>query len=155
VEQVSAPEGVTVRRAAPADVDAVVGIESEAFTSPWRRETFLDLMDRPGLELLVMEHVASGIIGYAVLWCIVDQGELANFAVTPEWRGRGLGDFLLLRVLDAARARGILKVYLEVRASNEQAVRLYSRHGFFAVGLRRGYYDHPREDARVMMATLG
>jgi ribosomal-protein-alanine N-acetyltransferase len=154
VDRLATPEGVRVRRLTAQDVDAVVEIETDAFSSPWRRETFLDLVDRPALELLVLEERDAGIIGYAVLWCILDQGELANMAVTPGFQGRGLGAFLLSEVLDRARARGIDTVFLEVRASNREAVRLYTRFGFFEVGLRRGYYEHPKEDARVMKATL-
>jgi ribosomal-protein-alanine N-acetyltransferase len=136
------------------DVDAVAAIESEAFTSPWSRQTFLDLADRPNLELLVLEHRDEGVIGYAVLWCIMDQGELANVAVSPRYRGRGLGTFLLSSVLDIARSRGIETLFLEVRVSNERALELYERLGFSDVGLRRGYYDDPKEDARIMKVTL-
>jgi ribosomal-protein-alanine N-acetyltransferase len=154
VERVAAPEGVAVRRLEPADVDAVVAIESEAFSSPWHRETFLGLVGRPALELLVLEDAAAGIIGYAVLWCILDQGELANMAVAPAHRGRGLGAFLLSRVLEVARERGVETVFLEVRTSNQAAARLYARFGFTEIGVRRGYYEEPREDARVMRVKL-
>jgi ribosomal-protein-alanine N-acetyltransferase len=136
------------------DVEVVAAIEAEAFTSPWSAETFMSLLDRPGLELLVLEDAREGVIGYAVLWCILDQGELANVAVTPAVRGRGLGKYLLGRVLDVARARGIATVYLEVRPSNAQAVDLYRQFGFVEVGRRKGYYDQPREDALIMAAKL-
>jgi ribosomal-protein-alanine N-acetyltransferase len=89
-----------------------------------------------------------------VLWCILDQGELANVAVTPRLRGRGLGTYLLARVLDVARERGIQTMFLEVRASNEPAHDLYRRFGFSEVGRRKAYYDHPREDALIMAAKL-
>jgi ribosomal-protein-alanine N-acetyltransferase len=145
---------VHVRRVTAEDLDAVVAIETEAFTNPWRRETFLDLIDRPGLEVLVLEDVDDGIVGYAVLWCILDQGELANMAVTLQHRRRGLGAFLLSRILEVARERGIETLFLEVRVSNEAARKLYTRFGFSEVGLRRGYYREPKEDARVMTATL-
>jgi ribosomal-protein-alanine N-acetyltransferase len=146
---------VTVRSLTAADVDAVVSIESEAFSSPWSRETFLGLIDRSGLELLVLEDVEAGVIGYAVLWCILDQGELANMAVTPGFQGRGLGSYLLSRVLDTARERGIETLYLEVRVSNEAAVRLYTNFGFSDVGVRKAYYERPKEDARMMRLVLG
>lgn len=154
MDGIGAPPGVTIRALAAGDVDAVVAIEVAAFSSPWRRETFLDLLDRPGLELLVMEHREAGIIGYAVLWCILDQGELANMAVIPGFRRRGLGGFLLSRVLEIARERGVETIYLEVRASNKSAMRLYTRFGFSEVGVRRSYYEHPKEDALVMGAAI-
>ena len=136
------------------DVDAVVAIEAEAFSNPWQRETFLELIGRPNLELLVMEHGSEGIVGYAVLWCVLDQGELANLAITPPMRGMGLGRRLLSRVVEVARGHGVETMYLEVRESNEAALELYRRFGFSQVGLRKGYYDHPKEDARILMAKL-
>jgi [ribosomal protein S18]-alanine N-acetyltransferase len=150
----AAPPDVRVRRMAAADVATVVGIETDAFSSPWSAGTFESLLDRPGLELLVMEHESEGVIGYAVLWCVLDQGELANVAVTPRLRGRGLGRHLLARVLEVARERGIETMFLEVRASNERALELYRSFGFSDVGRRKGYYDRPREDALIMAAKL-
>ena len=137
-----------------ADIDAVVQIETESFSTPWNKETFSGLFDRSSVELLVMDDAGDGVIGYAVLWCIMDQAELANVAVTSKRRGRGLGRHLIGRVLEVARNRGVTKVFLEVRASNGRAAEIYRRFGFAEVGLRRDYYDDPREDARIMMATL-
>jgi ribosomal-protein-alanine N-acetyltransferase len=145
---------IDVRSMRAADVDVVAAIESEAFSSPWSRQTFLDLISRPNLELLVMEHGSLGIVGYAVLWCILEQGELANLAIVPHLRGQGLGTRLLAHTLEIAKGRGVEVVYLEVRESNAAALALYTRFGFTQVGLRRGYYDHPKEDARILMARL-
>lgn len=152
-ETVETPD-VTVRSMRLADVDAVVAIETETFGSPWQRETFADLIDRPTVELLVMESEADGVIGYAVLWCVLEQAELANVALTSSWRGRGLGRYLVGRVLEVARGRGVSKMFLEVRSSNERASEIYRDFGFTEVGLRRDYYDAPKEDARIMMADL-
>jgi len=136
------------------DVEVVVGIETEAFSSPWKSETFAGLLGRDTVELIVMADEKEGVIGYAVLWCILDQGELANVALTPGHRGVGLGSHLLRHVLRMAAERGVRKLFLEVRASNQQALDLYDRFHFVEVGLRRGYYNDPQEDARVMMVTL-
>ena len=154
MSQQPVPRNVEVRAMRLADVDAVVDIETEAFSSPWQRDTFAGLIGRPGVELLVMTEADEDVVGYAVLWCILDQGELANVAVTPALRGRGLGSRLVASVLDVARGRGVRKIFLEVRASNAGAIQLYDRFGFSDVGLRKNYYDDPREDARVMMAEL-
>jgi ribosomal protein S18 acetylase RimI-like enzyme len=69
-------------------------------------------------------------------------------------RGRGLGRALLTEVLAVARGRGVESVFLEVRESNAAALGLYRGFGFQEVGQRRGYYDHPREDARILMAKI-
>ncbi len=149
------PTGIDVRPLGRDDIEAVVAIETEAFTTPWQASTFEGLLGRDGIELLVMTDVDEGVIGYAVLWVILDQGELANLALTTNRRGAGLGAHLLRHVLDRARTRGVEKLFLEVRASNERAIDLYRSFGFEDVGLRRGYYDRPKEDAVVMLATFG
>jgi len=143
-----------IRRMMPADVERVAAIEAEAFTSPWKEDTFRSLLDRPGAELWVLDDPVEGVVGYSVLWCVLDQGELANIAVSPSHRGRGLGGRLLRMMLDLAKDRGVETIYLEVRVSNEQAAALYRRFGFEEIGARRGYYDHPKEDAMLMRLRL-
>jgi ribosomal-protein-alanine N-acetyltransferase len=135
------------------DVGRVAELEAQAFTSPWKEDTFRKLLDRPGAELLVVE-LDDHLVAYAVLWCILDQGELANIAVDPNWRGRGLGGRLLERVLAIARGRGVKDLFLEVRESNHVARELYRRRGFESIGSRRDYYEHPREDAQVLRIRL-
>lgn len=142
-----------IRRMVAADVAAVADLEAQSFSSPWHPSTFLRLLDRPGAELWVLEKDGE-VMAYAVLWCVLDQAELANIAVRPEVRGRGLGSALLDHVLDVARGRGIRSVFLEVRESNRVARDLYAGRGFEEVGVRRGYYDTPSEDARVLELRL-
>lgn len=146
--------GITIRPLVAEDIDAVVAIEREAFTTPWQPETFAGLIERDAVELTVMADDAGTIVGYSVLWCILDQGELANIAITPDRRGGGLGAHLLEHVLGVAAEKGVEKVFLEVRASNEAALGLYRRFGFAEAGRRANYYEQPREDALVMVATL-
>lgn len=135
-------------------MEAVARLEAEAFSTPWSAATFRNLMRQGGPELLVLELPGVPVAGYAVLWCLGEQGELANIAVASHWRGRGFGSTLLAGVLKAARARGVKEVFLEVRASNEAAIKMYERHGFERISRRIGYYDRPREDALVMRSRL-
>jgi ribosomal-protein-alanine N-acetyltransferase len=135
------------------DVEAVAALEARAFSTPWRSDTFRTLLERPGAELVVAE-VDGSFAGYAVLWCILDQGELANIAIVEALRGTGLGGVLLDHVLGVARARGVRTLFLEVRVGNAAAAHLYESRGFVEIGRRRDYYDDPREDARVMQKPL-
>jgi ribosomal-protein-alanine N-acetyltransferase len=152
---VSLPPGFGIRTLELKDIDAVVEIEREAFTTPWQAETFAGLMEREGVELIVMTAPPDErVVGYAVLWCVLDQGELANIAIAPEERGAGLGTHLLRHVLDVGGRRGVHRVFLEVRASNRSALELYGRFGFEEVGRRANYYERPREDALVLRAEL-
>ena len=147
------PRGIEIGALTPEQIEAVVAIETAAFTTPWQAETFRGLLGRDGIVLLTMTEGVE-VIGYAVLWCIVDQGELANIAIAEHRRGEGLGAHLLRSVLDAARDRGVEKLFLEVRESNAAALAMYDRFGFDRVGVRRNYYERPVEDAHVMLATL-
>lgn len=146
-------EGERIRAMVERDLDRVVELEASAFGSPWEAATFRRLLGRSGAELLVVE-VQAEVVGYAVLWCILDQGELANIAVDPVWRRRGVGGRLLERVLQRARERGVADLFLEVRESNTVARELYRRRGFLPIGVRRNYYDSPREDACVLRLEL-
>jgi len=134
---------------AEGDVPWVAELESMAFTSPWKAESFRRLLGRPGAELWVVEE-ESELLAYAVLWCVLDQAELANIAVVPEARGRGIGGRLLDHLVEVARERGARSIFLEVRGSNRAARALYAGRGFREVGSRRGYYDSPPEDALVL-----
>lgn len=148
------PGAVLVRPMKPTDVTKVARLEVESFSTPWSAATFRTLLRRSGAELWVAELEPDGVIGYYVLWCIQDQGEVANIAVEERFRGRGIGALLLDHALDVASSRGVESVYLEVRVSNEQAGALYASRGFEQIGVRRNYYERPREDARVLRKRL-
>ena len=142
------------RKMTAADVDAVAALEAATFTAPWKPDTFQSLLDRSGAELWVLDDPDAGVVAYAVVWCILDQGELANIAVAESHRGKGLGRYLLGKVLDVARERGVQSLYLEVRGSNEGAIELYRSFAFTQVGVRKKYYDKPVEDALIMVRRL-
>lgn len=144
---------VVIREMTEHDLPTVVRLENASFTSPWQLDTFRTLVGRPGAVLRVVE-VEGVVVAYAVLWCILDQGELANIAVDPGFWGRGLGGRLLDHLLDVGRERGVESLFLEVRESNAVARAMYGRRGFEQVGLRRDYYDDPREDALVLRKHL-
>ncbi len=146
--------GILVRHMRDGDVERVAEIESFAFSSPWKATTFKLLLDRPGAVLMVLEVPPARVAGYAVLWCIQDQGELANIAVIPEFRNQRLGAYLLDHILNEAQERTVESLYLEVRVSNFRARSMYASRGFEEIGVRRDYYENPREDARILMKRL-
>jgi ribosomal-protein-alanine N-acetyltransferase len=152
------PERValTLRRAAATDLDAIVAIERASFTDPpWSRDSFLALVDSPRAYFTVAcQSPNDQVIGYVVAWFVTDEAEIANLAVTPERRGRGVGSRLLDAALTEARLAGARVVHLEVRDSNEAARALYGSRGFSAVGRRRRYYRDPVEDALLLRRDL-
>jgi ribosomal-protein-alanine N-acetyltransferase len=146
-------DGVSIRVMRLADVPRVMEIELQCFTMPWSEATFRGLLRRSDADLYVAEF-EQAVVGYSVFWSVLDQGELGNVSVAPEWRRRGIGEELVKTVLVAAGQRGVREVFLEVRVSNTAAQHLYERHGFTQVGRRRNYYLEPVEDALVMRHQL-
>jgi ribosomal-protein-alanine N-acetyltransferase len=131
------------------DLSRIVEIENESYSVPWSPATFRGLLRRRDADTVVA--IADGmIVGYAAFWCVLDQGELGNVAVTTAWRGRGIAGLLIEEVLRRADRRGVREVFLEVRPTNATARQLYERFGFVQVGRRRNYYQRPVEDALVM-----
>ena len=151
------PEGVklplTLRPMTSSDVREVARIESMAFSTPWSERTFRSLLHHSGVELWVAQW-GDQLAAYAILWRVLDEGELANIAVRKDLRGRGIGSGLLSRILEVAERSGVRSLYLEVRESNGVAREMYARRGFQEIGVRKGYYEGPREDARVLKKNL-
>lgn len=142
-----------IRRMQDSDLDTVMEIERESFSTPWSCGTFRGLLQRSDASLWVAQ-VGKRVVGYAVVWYLFREAELGNLAVAPGWRRRGLGTQLLDWALQKARERGTERIFLEVRVGNHIAQQLYERYGFSQVGLRRRYYRAPVEDARVMCLGL-
>lgn len=142
-----------MRAARPRDLPAVSEIEEASFSAPWSVSAFRTLFQRDRVRFLVAES-EDGVIGHAVLWYALDEAELANLAVAPEERGRGVAGVLVDRLIEECRAVGVRRIFLEVRESNRVALRLYRGKGFQEVGVRAAYYQNPREDARVLRYDL-
>lgn len=146
----------TVRPATVADLGRVSEIEKEAFSDPWSRSAFERLVvERDPRVLFNVACLPDGkVVGYVVSWFIMDEGEIANLAVAPGARSRGIGTLLLVTAITAARSREVGTIYLEVRDSNTAARALYASHGFQEIGRRRRYYRRPVEDALVLRLVL-
>ena len=140
---------MTVRVMETEDLDSVMEIENEAFSPPWTKEGFFTFLIREDTLFLTAED-KSGIVGYAGLLMVLDEAEILNIAVRHDRRKEGIGHFLMQSLLLLSGESGIHTIHLEVRESNHSARRLYARHGFKEVGLRRSYYTDPVEDAVLM-----
>lgn len=136
-----------------ARLDEICALEARCFSDPWPREAFEGSMDG-GHAFMLVAHENERLIGYALLQCIEEEAELLNLAVMPEKRGRGIGRTLLETCFRYAELRGCEILFLEVRRSNTPARNLYEKEGFTELGVRRGYYANPREDAVVMSRPL-
>ena len=134
----------------PGDVPLVLAIERRSFPTPWSERAFVsELRDNLYADYIVARH-RGRLVGYAGMWCILDEAHVTTIAVDPEYRGRGVGNRLLTALEERALRYGCRRMTLEVRVSNHVAQRLYRRHGFRPCGLRRGYYVDNGEDAIIM-----
>lgn len=147
---------VVIRSATVDDLPAILAIERASFSDPWSRSSFASLLERPRVYFAVaVERPARTVVGHVVTWFLLDEAELANLAVAPAARGRGVGGALLAAAVATAEARGITTMYLEVRASNNAALALYGSRGFREVGRRPSYYRRPVEDALILRREWG
>jgi ribosomal-protein-alanine N-acetyltransferase len=141
-----------------ADIAAVVAIDQVAFAIPTSAQSFRhELLYNPHSFAWVIRcnPLDTGlawppILGYGDYWLLGDEAQIMTIATHPDWRQRGLGEWLLLEMIAQARSQGVCSVTLEVRVSNYTARSLYTKSGFAEVGLRKRYYRDNQEDALIM-----
>jgi ribosomal-protein-alanine N-acetyltransferase len=139
----------------PEWIERVVAVEQTAYSHPWSRRHFEDTLAAGYHARLLVG--GETLMGYYVAMKGVDEVHLLNLTVAPAHQGQGWGRLLLEAMDTWARSVGAQTAWLEVRVSNEPALRLYERHGYRRVGLRRAYYPAARgmrEDAVVMCCSL-
>jgi ribosomal-protein-alanine N-acetyltransferase len=141
---------VRVEPMALADLDAVQEIERRSFRTPWPSHAYRTELETNRLAHYLVARIAGRVVGYGGMWVMVDEAHITTFAVDPDFRRHGIGERLLLALLDLARARNAREATLEVRLSNLPARRLYEKYGFRPVGLRPRYYSDDNEDALIM-----
>jgi ribosomal-protein-alanine N-acetyltransferase len=142
---------IEVRRLGVRDLSAIETIERLSYRTPWSRSMFAGELAKPSSVCLGAYDADTGVlVGYAIVSRYVDAWHVMNIAVDPSQRRRGVGMALLERLFEATAADGRRGYTLEVRVSNNGAIRLYERAGFQARGIRRGYYTDNREDAIIM-----
>ncbi|HAH06211.1 MAG TPA: ribosomal-protein-alanine N-acetyltransferase [Elusimicrobia bacterium] len=138
-----------IRRAAAADLDAVLAIEGSWKTTPhWSRRQFEAELKSPR-SIFVVAEADLAVLAYAAAWVVVDEAQVLSVAVHPGALRRGLARKTLNGLLDEALKSGCRKATLEVSETNEGARRLYESMGFAAVGKRPGFY--PDGTAAILM----
>jgi len=138
------------------DVPAALMIEHELFPEDSWSEAMLlgELADQPRTRHYVVAVVDGEIVGYGGLAAAADQADVQTIGVRTPYQGRGLGAALLTELVDEAVRRSCAAVFLEVRADNPRAQKLYEKFGFDVVGVRKRYYQPSGVDAIVMRLEL-
>lgn len=140
---------LTISEMMPGDVPEVAVLEQQIFTMPWTENGFLSsLQSKDTLYLVAREE--GRLLGYCGFLQSFDEADITNVAVGPENRGRGVGYEMLRELMRRGKERGILRYTLEVRTGNAAAIHLYRKLGFISAGIRKNFYEKPREDALIM-----
>lgn len=136
------------------DIPVVCAIEQEAFSTPWSPGAFRNELSNNQFAHYMIMDIGGEVAGYGGLWLIMDEAHITNVAVRDTYRGRKLGERLLIELMRTAGFLGAQRMTLEVRPSNTRALCLYGKLGFYSVGVRKGYYTDNQEDALIMWAEL-
>ena len=142
---------VDLRKLELHDLNDIERIERESYPTPWSRSMFAGELAKPSsLSLGAFDRDTGALVGYLVISRYVDAWHVMNVAVAPERRRLGIARLLLEHLFEVTSTDERRGYTLEVRVSNEGAIKLYERLGFVARGIRRGYYTDNREDALIM-----
>ena len=148
-----------IRKMEEEDLPMIMEIENLCFIKPWSEKNFLyEMYENPFANLWVIElsNASLGlksVVGFVDYWQTFDSGTLCQIAIHPELQGNGVGAQLLDEVIKDAYAKKIRAITLEVRKSNEKAIKLYKKFGFVYSHVKEGYYDDG-EDALYMILEV-
>ena len=144
---------MTVTPMGAAHAAQIAVLERETFSLPWDEASIRAELDNP-LSLWLVAAEGETVLGYVGSQTCFDDTDILNVAVRSDCRRRGIAEALMRELDRLLPLRGAERITLEVRASNDPAIRLYEKLGYARVGLRKGYYEKPREDAVIMQRDL-
>lgn len=130
-------------------VPQIALLERECFADPWSQQSIASELHNP-LSLWLVAQEGQTLLGYVGSQTCLDETDMMNIAVSPASRRQGVARALIEALVSALRQRGSKQLTLEVRASNGPARQLYESLGFLQVGLRKNYYQNPKEDALIL-----
>lgn len=139
----------------PHQLDAIIALDQICFGGLWTKGGYEREMASPrslllGLVKPTPPPIEEELIGMACFWAIVEEAHITLLGIDPNYRGQGLGEFLLSQLLADAHTWSLERATLEVRASNTAAIKLYQKMGFEIAGRRKDYYPLPPEDALIL-----
>ena len=131
------------------DIETVFSIEQETFSMPWSKSSFIECVYSEYDYAFVYE-AQDIVLGYVIVQFVVDTAHLINIAVSESHRGQGIGKELLKFVIEYFKNKLCEKIFLDVRVSNKNAIKLYENFGFEKVFIQKNLYERPTEDGYLM-----
>lgn len=136
------------------DIDIVVALEHELFSTPWEKDAFeYELGKNVFSSILVLEEDGE-ILGYIGMWLLGDQTQITTLGVKKEYQRNGYAKMLMEKCVEVTKHLGYRNINLEVRISNQKAINLYKKYGFKIVTIRKNYYQDNHEDAYLMIKKM-
>lgn len=141
------------RRATKEDVKHIATLEGRVFSDAWTMQGITETFKQPQAFLTVGEEKGI-IVGYCIVYYVLEEGEIARIAVDEKLRRQGVGRGLLDYTMTCCREIKLQRVLLDVRESNAAARAFYASYGFEEDGMRKNFYDNPKEHAILMSMVL-
>ena len=142
-------ETLIIKRMTEEDVAAVAALEGENFSRPWSYDAFYKTLSDENYIVIIAKDT-DALLGYCVLLCTGEEADITNVCTAPVARGKGVATEMLTVLMEEGLSRGVKEFFLEVREGNVPARSLYTKLGFEEIGLRKNYYEEPREHAVLM-----
>ena len=130
-------------------VPQIAELEKECFSGPWSETSIASELQNP-LSLWLVAIDGSQVAGYIGSQTVMDEADMMNLAVKPEYRRMGVAENLICQLISRLKENNVTCLTLEVRASNAPAISLYTKLNFVEAGRRPGYYHNPKEDALIL-----
>lgn len=135
------------------DIEKILKIEKQSFITPWTDKMIKETILSPLYTGFVIEE-NNVLLGYIMLYSVLDEVHILSLDVDPDYRGRGFASHLIHYIIEHYGKSGVSYFFLEVRDSNIRAIKLYKILGFEITGKRKGYYTDTNEDALLMELKL-
>lgn len=129
------------------DLPGICDIETACFSIPWSEQSIRDFLRNTDRSFCIVARWGTRILGYLGFLYVLDEGDICNIGVLPEFQRQGVARGLMRKLIEMAESRGISTIHLEVRAGNTRAISLYESVGFQMNGRRLSYYSDTGEDA--------
>ena len=140
---------LTVRDMQLSDASEIAELERKAFSDAWTEKGILDTFHQKQAFVVVGE-MDGKVVGYCIMYYVLDEGEIARIAVDDTCKRQGVGRAILKRVEDICREKEITRILLDVREGNDTARAFYRNYGFAEDGIRKNFYEMPKEHAVLM-----
>ena len=130
-------------------IDGLFEVSKLSLKESWNKDSIeKELSNKLAKYLVALD--GNKVVGFVGTWIVFDEGDITNIAVHPDYRKQGIGDLLMNNLISLCKENNINSLTLEVRESNIKAQNLYKKHEFKEEGLRKNFYDNPKENAIIM-----